>query len=230
MSTITSSAADIPPDFTNRPIQPFDGDIPNDFLMHTVELLFGVYGARDKSLTQFPKTEQHDLWPMHRRSMFERDWRELARMHGLSGVAVLNKSLNAFHTTVSGGIVVMTQSYVEDRRDLPRYAEFRNTLTKSSQFMMFANPEVPDPSARIYAILTHGQYADDSLQPGWADVVFPAMEGQKVVVVERIRLFEDRYPTLVSQLRAQHQPATADTEQVPDNANPKLRAQEETGE
>ncbi len=222
---------DAPPNFTDRPIPFFDDRVPGDFLQQTIALLFNVYGMKDEQLSQFPLAERHDLWPQHRRAIFERDWRELALSFGLSGKSDLNKSLNAYHTTVSSGPIVITESHVEDRRYLPRPAEFRNTLTRSSQPMLFstAEVEVSDPSAKIYAILTHGTYGEDPLQPGWADIIFPAVESETTVIAHRIRLFEDRYADLVAQCRAERQPPAAEPEVVQDQANPTLRRSEEFG-
>jgi hypothetical protein len=94
---------------------------------------------------------------------------------------------------------------------------------------MFVSPEQqPDQNARVYAILTHGTSGGDSSQPGFADVLFPAMEGSRVVLGGKIRLFEDRFPDLVDQYRAANTPEV-EPEVIKDDAEPRFREEREEG-
>jgi hypothetical protein len=217
-----------PPD-VHHPISWFDQDIPNDFLREVVEMLFGHYAAKDQYLARFPNAESHDLWPQYRRALIERDFRDIALRHGLGGTPELNTSGNAFHTVVSKGLVMLTESYVEVRGYLPRPAEFRNTLTRTCQGELFPDlAAMPDPSGRVYAMLTHGVHGEDNTQPGFADILFPALDGQNIVVADKIRLFEDRFAALVAQYRAKNATSVA-PEDIKDDAKPRFRSQEELG-
>lgn len=217
-----------PPDINNT-LSWFDSDVPDGFLQDVVIMLFEHYAARDQHMARFAHAERHDLWPHTRRALIEGDFRRLAHQHGLGGGVESNVRCNANHTVVTAGRVDITQSYVDLRSDLPRPAHFRKTLTQASQFLLFARPEQqPDQNARVYAILTHGTRGDDSSQPGFADILFPAMEGEQVVLGGKIRLFEDRFADLVAQYRPAATPEI-EPEVIKDDVEPRFREEREEG-
>lgn len=217
-----------PPDITHS-LGWFDSDVPEDFLRDVVIMLFEHYAARDQRMAGFAYAERHDLWPHMRRALIEGDFRRLAAQHGLAGSVESNVRCNANHTVVTAGRIDITQSYVDLRSELPRPAHFRKTMAQGSQFLLFARPEnQPDQNARVYAILTHGSTGDDSSQPSFADILFPAMEGERVVLGGKIRLFEDRYADLVAQYRTETSPEI-EPEVIKDDVEPRFREQQDEG-
>jgi hypothetical protein len=137
-------------------------------------------------------------------------------------------TLNAFHSQIVNGVTVLTESFTNERGYLPRPAGFRNTLTRTCQGDLFPDLEMPDADGRMYAILTHGAWPDNDTQPGFADILIPALDRDKAVVADRIRLFEDRFAELVAARRSRIM-HTADPEVIQDEARPQFRSGEDVG-
>ena len=186
--------------------QIFLKDVPEAVVLDTARCLVRTYAesvayCRDT----FPGPEAHDLYPIHRRAMFERNWRgRLARYPELEVSVESNASGGCYHTEVRVGRVVMTVSAVEAPFEIVRPAVFRKTLARESQLQLFAEPEEPSDDALLYVLLLHGPLGGGLLTaPSFIHIAFPDPDCQKYV--DRFNLLE-YFPVLEADMKAK--PAT----------------------
>jgi hypothetical protein len=178
----------------------FFNDMPEDVLLDTARCAIGAYQEAYKyTRDNFPGEEAHDLYPILRRSMFERNWRSrLIRNKALTVSVEVNAAGNCYHTLVGCGRVIMTASAVERPSEMPRDAVYRKTLATPSQIELFDEPEEVDEDAPLYAMLLHGPLGAGLLQsPMFLHVGFPTADCENYVT--RVNLAE-RFPTLATEL------------------------------
>jgi hypothetical protein len=177
--------------------------------------------AAQEVFDNFPGEEAHDLYPILRRSMVERNIRtKLTRHKELTLLTEQNAAANCFHTRIQAGSVILTISAVERPSEPPRAAEFRTTLAEESQLDLFSKAQQPDPESGdfLYAILLHGPLGAGILRaPAFLHVGFPDNAANSYV--ERINLL-DHYPVLSSSVKFE----------IPnvERRRPKLRRKERT--
>jgi hypothetical protein len=176
--------------------QIFLDDLPEAVIVDTTRIIIKTYAAAYRyCLENYPGPEAHDLYPIVRRSMIERNWRaRLARHAGLDVSVQPNACGGCFHTELRVGRVVMTVSAVEKPSDLVREAVFRNVLSGASQLELFKEVEEPPADALLYAVLLHGPLRSGLLAaPSFAQIAFP--NGEFSDYVDRFNLM-DCYPVL----------------------------------
>lgn len=176
-------------------------EVPEPVLVDTAKVVIGSYIEAFKySCDNFPGPEAHDLYPIIRRAMFERNWRaRVGRYPQVTLEAKPNAIGNCFHTEMSVGRVVMTVSAVEAPEELARSAVFRTGLARAGQLNLFAESELPppDPDATLYAILAHGPLGFTLPSPGFLNVGFPAADCD--TYVNRFSLL-DCFPVLQAEI------------------------------
>jgi hypothetical protein len=174
--------------------------VPEAVLLDTARCIIGSYEeAFGYCRESFPGPEAHDLYPIVRRSMFERNWRARIKRHAQVTMAVEPNAIgNCFHTEMRSGRVVVTVSAVEAPGEIVREAVFRTGLAQESQLELFLEPEPPPDDASLYAILLHGPLRSGILaSPGFIHVGFPGSDCNHYV--DRFNLL-DYYPILQAEI------------------------------
>jgi len=183
--------------------QIFLNDVPEAVLLDTARCVIRTYAdALKHCRDNFPGPEAHDLYPIERRAMLERNWRgRLSRYSNIEVSVQPNASGNCFHTEVKAGRVVMTVSAVEAPGDIVREAVFRKSLAQESQLEMFMEPEPPPDDSMLYALLLHGPLGGGLLaSPAFIHIAFPGRDCDKYI--DRFNLL-DYYPLLHAEMTKQ---------------------------
>jgi hypothetical protein len=158
----------------------FFDSVPGTFLTETVRCLLRSYRFAQDACTQYDSPEAHDVFSHVRRAHFQGDWRRTAQpFDRLHAAAVRNKSKNAYHTRVTAGRVILTESAVCSPGDVPRSAHFRKTYARRAQtaFPWQGIESKPAPDAPLYALLIHGPTrAGRVAVPEFAFIGFPTPE------------------------------------------------------
>lgn len=163
---------------SRNPVVVFHQNVPEMFLLHSLERLTKAYAAAELYVSEaFPREEAHDLLGHQVRARFEATWRALQfipdhRAAGLTGRVERNRRRTSYYTVMQCGVAAMTASAVPDPEQIVRNAAFRNVFAapQGNLYMQTPDREV----AQIYGILLHGRVS--SRQPGvlgFAHVVFP---------------------------------------------------------
>jgi len=151
-------------------------DVPEPVILDAARCLIGSYEEAYKyCIAEFPGPEAHDLYPILRRSMVERNLRaRLNRYRETTSTTELNAIGNCYHTELRSGRVVLTVSAVESPGEVVRDAVFRKTLSQNPQGHLFRKREAPPEDARLYAILLHGPLGGGLLRsPAFIRIAFP---------------------------------------------------------
>lgn len=151
-------------------------EVPEPVILDSARCVLGSYDEAFRYCRDnFPGPEAHDLYPIIRRAMLERNLRaRLSRYHATISTPELNAIGNCYHTELRSGRVVLTVSAVEAQGVIVRDAEFRKTLAQNPQGELFNKPEPPPEDAFLYAILLHGPLGGGMLSsPGFIRVAFP---------------------------------------------------------
>lgn len=207
----------------------FDESVPAPFLRDALRCTLVAWREADrKCRDEFDEAERHDLFPIYRRAILERELRGAAARNGLSASPQRNHKKTSSFSRIASGRVIMTASAVRESREVVRYAEFRRSLARSSQLPLFGEAEPIDPHAPLYAILLHGPGAVDpdsdgavsTARPGFVDIVFPApIVGSK----EGIAYIEDRVDLLMRYPDVIAGDTTVTTEVIADDVDAQLR-------
>jgi len=175
----------------------FLSEVPENILLDSAKCVIGAYAeAHQYVRDNYPGEEGHDLYPIVRRAMFERNWRiRLLRHKDVEVQAEHNAGSNCYHTRARVGRVVITASAVDRPSEMARDATFRRTLAQAAQLVLPGLPEVEeDDDGYLYAILIHGPLAAGILRsPAFLHVGFPTPDCKSYV--ERIDLAE-QFPVL----------------------------------
>lgn len=178
----------------------FFDDVPEQAILDTARCIIGSYSeAYRYCIDNFPGPEAHDLYPIVRRAMFERNWRaRLTRYGDVEMNSEPNAIGNCFHTELRSGRVVMTVSAVQAPAEIVREAVFRSSLAQDSQLDLFLAPVPPPDDAKLYAILLHGPLGGGLLaSPSFINVAFPGSDCESYV--DRFNLL-DYFPVLQSEI------------------------------
>jgi hypothetical protein len=184
--------------FENAPSQLFERCLKAIFAAHKL--------AHDECGTGYERTEAENLIPYMRRAKVEGLIRAAAGMvRGVTTSVVKSTNSNWNHTEIRSGCVVVTASAVQTPCALVDPAEFRTTLARSSQGVLWPEfDDEPEPDAVLYAMLLHGKSRwaskeDDERYghlPGSVYLAIPAPDFASYV--HEINLF-DRFPAVVEE-------------------------------
>lgn len=177
--------------------------VPEAFFRRALQ---AVYAARrlawDDCRSRFADTEAANARPYVTRAMLEGSLRDAAGLTpGLVATVLKAEKGGWFHTEVRGGPVVLTQSSVSSPCALVDMSEFRRTLARSNQGVLWREPD--DDTGPLYALLLHSRYQWTDKEDrerhghlaGSAYVAFPAADLDEYIHV--INLFE-RFPDVVA--------------------------------
>src|SRR5205823_4663881 len=125
----------------------------------------------------------------YRRLLFEQEWRNVANNYNpkIKATVELNGTNSAWHTCVTRGAVILTESHVSEIGSLPPFANFRKQLAKPKRGLYDAQEQKRPPGSRVYGILQY-MIDDNRRLPIAADIVFPDYE-YKELFEQRIKLF-----------------------------------------
>lgn len=165
----------------------------------------------------FGKTEAWGLLPDYRRTCIEDIMPDIAERIGRCVAKPRkNKAKNCYHRlllvkSTKGVNVALTQSKVEQKKLLPRDAEFRKGYAKDPQMVMDFMEEdktsEPNDEVILYVIITHMPDPANEKTPLFIDIVFPNKEYNKSI--ERIELL-NKFPNIV--VKEEHEEITDNTE------------------
>lgn len=159
----------------------FDSSVNDQVQQAILRLVLNAYRQTSEDVEQqFAPHERTDAEPVIRRANIESGFSKLGQQFPAQ-VRVMDGTTTKgchFRYLVCGD-VVLTQSYVEDGRRVPRKAEFRNAFAGDpNQGMLFPEAEAEriqrlDDNQRLYAILTHTPVSRwNSSMPSHISVVF----------------------------------------------------------
>jgi hypothetical protein len=175
-------------------------------------LLRAVFGAHrvaaEECAANYKEPEADNILGFCRRAKLEGFMRDAADMEGIASSVVRSRLSNWNHTELRSGPVVLTASSVQGPCDPVEEAEFRSTLARSNQGVLWPEPEdEPEPDAALYVILLHSksrlpreEQARHGYLPGSAYLGFPLPDLSGYA--HDINLF-DRFPHVVDSLLPQ---------------------------
>jgi len=160
-------------------------DVPESVAVDAARCVIGSYESAFRYCRDnFPGPEAHDLYPILRRSMLERNLRaRLSRYHETTtSTPELNAIGNCYHTELRSGRVILTISAVQSHGEVVRDAVFRKTLAQNPQGELFRKRELPPEDACLYVILLHGPLGGGMLRsPGFIRIAFPDQDCETYV-------------------------------------------------
>jgi hypothetical protein len=172
----------------------------------TERLLRAVFAAHkvaaEECAANFKKEEAENMLGFYRRAKLEGFMRDAADMERVAAPVVRSRLSGWNHTELRSGRVVLTASSVQSPCDLVEEAEFRSTLARGNQDVLWPEPgDEPDPGAPLYVILLHsrsrfmrGEQARHGYLPGSAYIAFPLPDLSGYA--HEINLF-DKFPAAV---------------------------------
>lgn len=209
-----------------EPREYFNANVPEDFQRECVRLILeACQKAEDGVISEGYDYEiQHDHYPYERRSKIEQYFTKLQEYPGVTVERRRNRRHTAYYTVARINNVVLTASKVSSPNRLPRIASFRNELagaqssfTVTPSNRMKATKPVYPAKKVLYAIVIYGVDRKKPAVPTFIDAVFP--DKSCTAVLDRINLYSkyvDRLPESASKKEVK-------TEQISDNAQPKLK-------
>jgi hypothetical protein len=170
-------------------------------------LLRAVFTAHKLSSEEcragFAETETVNLVPYHRRAKLEGLMRDVAARTAIEANVVQSDKSFWNHTELRSGPVVLTASSVQAPCGPVDISEFRRTLARSNQGLLWAEPgDVPANDAPLYVLLLHSRsrwaLSEDQQRfghlPGSAYIAYPTPDLNSYA--HEINLF-DRFPHVV---------------------------------
>ena len=184
--------------------------MPPKFFERLLRAVFAAHRvAAEECAANFKPSETDNILGQYRRAKLEGFMRDTADMEGI-GARVVRSRLSAWnHTELHSGPVVLTASSVQVPCDLVEEAEFRLTLARDNQGVLWPEPgDEPPADAPLYALLLHSKsrwlHRDDQLRyghlPGSAYLGFPLPDLSGYA--HHVNLFE-RFPHVVDSLLPQ---------------------------
>jgi hypothetical protein len=175
----------------------------------TERLLRAVFAshkvAAEECRANYKPPEADNIVGFCRRASLEGFMRDAAEMEGVAASVVRSRMSNWNHTELRSGPVILTASSVQGPCDLVEESEFRSTLARSNQGVLWPEPgDEPEPGSPLYAILLHSKgrlpQALKGYLPGSAYVAFPLPDLSGYA--HEINLF-DKFPHVVDSLLPQ---------------------------
>lgn len=176
-------------------------------------LLRAVFTAHKLSTEEceagFASTESVNLLPFHRRARLEGLMRDVADRTGIRSNVVKSDKSFWNHSELTSGPIVLTASTVQTPCGPVDTSDFRLTLARSNQEVLWPEPfDEPAEGAPLYVLLLHSRsrwsYAADQERfghlPGSAYLAYPTpdLDGY----AHEVNLF-DRFPTTVASFMPQ---------------------------
>lgn len=201
-----------------KPSEMFNGLVGDDIQREIAIAVVSQYRrAFEYCYENFEQAEAHDLLPHLRRAYIEEVMPDLAeRVEGYTTITEKNKAENCWHRSILGDRIILTQSKVEQRKTLPRDAEFRKGYAKSNQMLFdFMNEDEAselEAEAPLYAIIVHMPPDDNKRLPEFVDIVFPDKDYKEIVgpIIELL----DKFPDIIPKINPE--------ETIPDKVDIKL--------
>jgi hypothetical protein len=187
--------------FAHMPLSFFERLLRAVFVAHEV--------AAEECQANFKDPERENVLGHYRRAKLEGYMRDVAEMGGIQAQVVKSKKSSWNHTELRSGPVVLTASTVQAPCDLVEESEFRLTLARGAQDVLWPEPgDVPMPGAHLYVLLLHSKSrwveADEQRRfgnlPGSAYLAYPASDLSGYI--HDIDLFA-RFPRVVDSLLPQ---------------------------
>jgi hypothetical protein len=164
-------------------------DFPTPVLADLTMIVGRAYPrAAANANDRFTREVAHDYYPSERRAIIENSLPLLRYKHpGTSVVPRSNKRGTSYFQQISRNRSILTVSKTLNPGDLPRDADFRQTLARDPQLVLetFADqfPEfAPNPEAdAYYGIVTHGSDDNDPAKLGYIEILIPDSTGKHVL-------------------------------------------------
>ncbi|MGH3400905.1 MAG: hypothetical protein ACRDRJ_00015 [Streptosporangiaceae bacterium] len=183
--------------------------MPEKFIERLLRAVFAAHKvAAEECAANFKPAETENIAGLYRRAKLEGFMRDTAGLHPQVRASVVkSKRSNWNHTELSSGPINLTASSVPQPCDLVEEAEFRSTLARDNQLVLWPEPEDEAPNgAPLYAILLHSKSRSPQSQPqyrhlpGSAYIAFPLPDLSGYA--HDIDLFE-KFPQVVDSLLPQ---------------------------
>jgi hypothetical protein len=156
--------------------------MPPKFIERLLRAVFAAHKiAAEECAANFKGPEADNILGHYRRAKLEGFIRDTADLEGI-GHNVIRSRLSAWnHTELRSGPVVLTASSVQSPCDLVEEADFRLTLARDNQGVLWPEPgDEPPDDAPLYVILLHSKSRwprEDRVRyghlPGSAYLAFP---------------------------------------------------------
>lgn len=164
--------------------------------------------ASEECGANFKPPEADNILGHYRRAKLEGFMRDTADMAGVHSDVVRSRMSAWNHTELRSGPVVLTASSVQSPCDLVEEADFRMTLARDNQGVLWPEPgDESPPDAHLYVLLLHSKsrwpYEDRTRYghlPGSAYLAFPLPDLSGYA--HEINLF-DKFPRVVDSLLPQ---------------------------
>lgn len=178
--------------------------MPESFFARLLRATFAAHrDAAEECGKNFRPTEIDNILGLYRRAKLEGYMRDAADMEGIPHKVARSRMSNWNHTEVRKGPVILTASTVQTPCDLVEEADFRNTLARSNEQVLWAEPD-DEAEAPLYVLLLHsrsrwpkGEQPRYSYLPGSAYLAFPLPDLSGYA--HDIDLFE-KFPDVVDSL------------------------------
>jgi hypothetical protein len=182
------------PDFDpHDPKSMFNTIISDSFQFDLCNRIHAQYGlAAEHCFDTFLEAEAKDILPYYRRASIESALVDCLEKHRVKVNAEKNIIGNCSHRLIVSDRILLTQSCVRFREELPRDAFFRLGYARSGQGYLFDDDRPPDPNSYLYAIITHCP-SGSIKTPAFIDIIFPDENYEKII--GRIRLL-DKFPQI----------------------------------
>lgn len=177
--------------------------LPLAYAKRALQAVFAAHKiAWDECAAAYAETEAENVRPYAKRAKLEGYLRDIADLfEDVSAEVVRADGSNWNHTEVRAGPVVLTANSVQTPCALVEKAEFRLTLARDAQGVLFPDERLTE-SSPLYALLLHSKSRWDSVSdrrqfghlPGSAYLAFPSADLNSYV--HEINLFE-RFPDVV---------------------------------
>jgi hypothetical protein len=192
----------------------FLSQVPGEVLDDAARCILRAWkAAADHCTASYPWQEARDLFPYERRAKIDSGLKtRLARHEGVTVRSRLNGAENCWHAEVRLPRVAMTVSAVSRPSEMPRGADFRESLAQKAQVHLWERPEPPSEDTILYAVISHGPTGGSKLRraPSFIHVGFPDADCEEYV--DRFNLVDYLPAQTVEQMRREQ---------------PKLRREEE---
>lgn len=179
------------------------------FLERLLRAVFAAHKmAAEECAATFQPPETDNILGLYRRAKLEALMRDAAAMEDIYAPVVRSRMSAWNHTELRNGPVILTASSVPSPCDLVEASEFRVTLARDNQGVLWPEPEdEPSDDAPLYVLLLHSKSRwprKDQTRcghlPGSAYLAFPLPDLSGYA--HDINLF-DRFPHVVESLLPQ---------------------------
>lgn len=179
-------------------VQIFDKAVPLDFQKACVRSIQQAYDEAYRRTGEdlcLEKEEGHDLLPYLRRTLIERNLKNLARYYqGVHVSTRKNAARNCHHNVIHIGNLMMTISSIDYPSRKVRQAKFRDNYIQMTlfDFLRCQNEEIfPIEGGLCYLIICHGEDIYSKGRLGFVKIVFPDTNGNYIPVIDLLSRFPE---------------------------------------